>query len=315
MIPYANQQPKEKHPSGTHEYLQKHAISGCWKGVEGEDGSALMVGNGELAVKNIRVTRVASAEKQTGSDSTITVDVCHVDKEVEIRASAPKDKAIERVESRETTVDTSDNTAADVSGESDNSAVAVLHESDYPVLEQSDHARVDSLGNPYNGTLDTDGELDETMAELGKSDSMTVDAVGESNNKTLDVLVEADKATDVLGESVAIDVRDAAEVDPTTFDYDMMDLDTAEGKNSVEVDGVEMFGGGDSIEAAATLSTLSQHNIPPSFDNLGGWQVVNRPRTPLPDGRERWGAAKSKLSTRIDRKELLDGWDWVFQKK
>ena len=283
--------------------------------MEDENSSALMGGNKGLAVKDSRVMRAPSVEIQTGSDSTITVDLCHADKEVEVRASALKDKAIETVDSRETTVDTSDNTAVNTSGESDNTAVAALYESDYIVLKQSDHARVGSLRSPYDGTLDADKELDETMAELGKSNNMAVDAVRESNNTTLDALVEADKPTDVLGEPVAIDVLDAAEVDQTAFDYDMMDLDTAVRKGSVEVDGIEMFGVGDSIEAAITLSTLGQYNIPPSFSNLSNWQVVNWPRTALSDGRGGWGAARSKLSTGIDLKELLEGWDWVFQKK
>ena len=207
--------------------------------MEDENSSALMGGNKGLAVKDSRVMRAPSVEIQTGSDSTITVDLCHAYKEVEVRASAPKDKAIEIVDSRETTVDASD-----------------LHESDYIVLEQSDHARVGSLGSPYDGTLDADKELDETMAELGKSNNMAVDAVRESNNTILDALIEADKPTDVLREPVAIDVLDAAEVDQTAFDYDMMDLDTAAGKGSVEVDGIEMFGVGDSIKAAITLSIL-----------------------------------------------------------
>jgi hypothetical protein len=78
---------------------------------------------------------VAFIEKQTGSDSTITVDIYHIDKEVEIRISILKDKVIERIESRKTTVNTSNNTVADISGESDNSVVTVFYKSDYPVLE------------------------------------------------------------------------------------------------------------------------------------------------------------------------------------
>ena len=263
-----------------------------------------------MAVKDSRVMRAPSVEIQTGSDSTITVDLCYTDKEVEVRASVPKDKAIETVDSRETTVDASDNTAANTSGESDNTAVAALHESDYIVLEQSDHARVGSLRSPYDGTLDADKELDETMAELGKSNNMAVDAVRESNNTILDALIEADKPTDVLREPVAIDVLDAAEVDQTAFDYDMMDLDTAVRKGSVEVDGIEMFGVGDSIEAA-TLSTPRPANIPLFFHNRGGWQVVDLPRTLLPDGRGDWVAAQSN----IDQKELLRAWEWVFRRK
>jgi len=46
-----------------------------------------------------------------------------------------KDKVIERVKSRETIINISDNIVANISRELDNSVVAVLHESDYLVLE------------------------------------------------------------------------------------------------------------------------------------------------------------------------------------
>jgi hypothetical protein len=261
------------------------------------EGSVLMGRNGNLAAKNIRVMRAASAEIHTGSDTTITVDLSQDDNEVELCASTLEDKAIEIVE--EAAVDASDNTAAEISR--DNTAVTALLESD--ILE-SNHARVDSLAEPSDTTLYSCGELDETMGEVEKSDNLTVDVAGQWNNKTLDKLVGADKATGQPGESVAIELLDAR--DPTPFDYDM---------KSAEVDGVEMFGVGDSIEAAATLSTLSHANISPSFGNLGGWQIVDLPRTPLPNGRGGSGTAKSKVSTGIDRKELLKGWDWVFRRR
>jgi hypothetical protein len=224
-----------------------------------------------LAIKNIQLIRVASIEKQTGSDSTITVNICHIDKEVEIRTSIPKDKVFERVKSRETIVNTSDNTAADISGKSDNSAVTVFYKSDYPVLKQSDYTRVNSLGNLYNGRLNTDRELDKTIIELGKSNSIIVNTIRESNNKILDILIEADKVIDILGKSVAINIYNTAEVDPITFNYNIMDLDIVKEKNSIEINRVKIFGGSDSIEAAATLSILSQYNIPLSFNNLGNW--------------------------------------------
>jgi hypothetical protein len=91
--------------------------------------------NRGLAVKDSRVVRAPSVEIQTKSDSTIIVDLCHADKEVEVCASAPKDKVIEIANSRETMVDASDNMAANVSRESDNMAVAALHKSDYTILK------------------------------------------------------------------------------------------------------------------------------------------------------------------------------------
>jgi hypothetical protein len=279
-----------------------------------ESDSVLVGGNRELAVEDFQAMKVA--EMDTGSDSTITVDLCHV--EVEVGASV-KRKVIETVESGETTNGTlrSDNKAADVPGESDNTAVAVPDESNHIVLDvlwPSDDAGVDALREPYNATLDADGEPDDAITELRKYDNMTIDAVEESSNEVLNALVESDRMADVLEEPVAIEAFDATEAEPSTFDYDMMDLDTAEGKNSSEVDGAEVFRD-DTIEAAATFYTMSQHSTSPSFVNLDGWQVVNWPSKSFQDSREGWGTASSKLSTGIDRKDLLQRWDWVFQRK
>ena len=56
---------------------------------------------------------------------------------------------------------------------------------------------------------------------------------------------------------MAINIRDVAKVNPITFNYNIIDLDTVEGKNSIEVNRVKIFGGGDLIEVAITLSILS----------------------------------------------------------
>jgi hypothetical protein len=120
-----------------------------------------------------------------------------------------------------------------------------------------DYTRVNSLSNSYNRILNIDRELDETIIELRKSNSIIVDTIRELNNKTLDILIEVDKVIDVLKELVAINIYDIAKVDPITFDYNIMDLDIVEGKNSIEVNRVEIFGGGDLIKVATTLSILS----------------------------------------------------------
>jgi len=85
------------------------------------------------------------------------------------------------------------------------------------------------------------------IVELRKSDSIIVNTIRESNNKILDV----------LRESVAINIYNTAKVDPITFDYNIIDLDIVEGKNSIEVNKVEIFGRSDLIEATITLSILS----------------------------------------------------------
>jgi hypothetical protein len=120
-----------------------------------------------------------------------------------------------------------------------------------------DYTRVNSLSNSHNGTLNIDRELDEIIIELRKSNSIIVNIVRESNNKKLDILIEADKVIDILRELVVINIRDIAKVDPITFDYNIMDLDIVERKNSIEVNRVKIFKGGDLIEAATTLSILS----------------------------------------------------------
>ena len=85
------------------------------------------------------------------------------------------------------------------------------------------------------------------IVELRKSDSIIVNTIRDSNNKILDV----------LRESVAINIYNTAKVDPITFDYNIIDLDIVEGKNSIEVNKVEIFGRSDLIEATITLSILS----------------------------------------------------------
>jgi len=117
--------------------------------------------------------------------------------------------------------------------------------------------RVNLLSNLYNRILNIDRELDETIVELGKFNSIIVNTIRELNNKILDVLIEADKVIDILRELVVINVYNVAKVDPITFNYNIIDLDIVEGKNSVEVNRVEIFRGGDLIEVATTLSILS----------------------------------------------------------
>jgi hypothetical protein len=164
-----------------------------------------------------------------------------------------------------------------------------------------------------------DREPDGTVVELGESDNMTVDAVGESNNEILDAPVESDNATvcvlgdsdnaiDVLQESMAMDVLDKTEVDRTTSEYDVMDLDIPEAKSRVEIEARQ----GESIEAANALYTMIQYPTPQTSRGLGSWQVVNWQRMTHQDDQQGWS---SKLSTGIDLKELLEGWNWVFQRK
>lgn len=61
----------------------------------------------------------------------------------------------------------------------------------------------------------------------------------------------------MLRELVAINILSIIEVDLITFNYNIIDLDLVEGKNSREVDRVEVFKVGDLIEVATTLYIIS----------------------------------------------------------
>jgi hypothetical protein len=292
---------------------------------EDENDSAPVDGDTDSFVEDVQARRVTSVETEVRSDSTITVNQCHVGKEVEVGANVPKDKTIEIVEPQKSAVDAlmeSDYTSVVELRESDGTSVDMPGELNYTsvdALGESDNPSVESLGKLYNAELDLDREPDGTVVEHGESDSMTIDAVGELNNAILDAPMESDNATvhvlgdsdnaiDVLQESIAMDMLDTTEVDPTTSEYDMMDLDIPEAKSTVEMEVRE----GESIEAANALYTMSQYQNLRTSRGLDSWQAVNQPRMTRQDDRQGWG---SKLSTGIDPKELLERWNWVFQRK
>ena len=66
--------------------------------VEDKSDSALVGGDIDSFVKDVWVRRVTFVEMEVRLDSTITVNQCHVGKEVEVVANTPKDKIIETVE-------------------------------------------------------------------------------------------------------------------------------------------------------------------------------------------------------------------------
>src|SRR6266536_1855529 len=84
IILYADLGQKTTHPSGTHEFLMKYAISGCWKEVaEDETDTALVDGDAESVKEGVLAIRVTPVEKEAGPDSTISVDRRHMGKDVE----------------------------------------------------------------------------------------------------------------------------------------------------------------------------------------------------------------------------------------
>ena len=303
MISSADPGRKTTHPSGTHEFLEKHAISGCWKEVAEDESDTALDGDAESVDEGVPVISVIPVEKETGPDSTISVDQCHVGKDDEDGANTPRDKPNETV---------AEKSAVDPLGESDNTPLLQLREPDGTLIDarQLDDATVDAAGDSGNPRVDSpvnDAALDssipdDTIFEFGESDNMTVDVIEESNNTATDIAVGShnttahklggsDNVPDVPGEAMAMDMFGTTEPDPTASEYDMMDFDIPGARNSAQPDVKE----GDSIEAANALYTMSQYHNPLSSEGLGSWQVVNWPK--------------------MDPKELLQSWNWVFQNR
>jgi hypothetical protein len=257
--------------------------------------------------------KVTPVEMEAESCSSITVDLRHVDKEVEVGADAPNEKPIKTVEPPK-------RVAVNALVDPDSTTVNVPRGSDWTTVDalgESGNASVDALGKPSNATLPSDREPYGTTVEPEESDNMNVDAVGESNNTTLDVPLESDNATfqvlgesdnrtDVPGEGMAMGAH-ITEVDPASDD-DMMDLDILEAKSRVGMD----VRGRESIDAASVLCTMSQHS-PQSSGGLGTWQMVNWPKKTCQQGQQEQGPKLVPIG--IDPKELLQGWDWVFQRR
>jgi hypothetical protein len=151
--------------------------------------------------------------------------------------------------------------------ESDSTLVNMPKELNYTsvdALGESDNPSVDLLKKLYNTELDLDRELDGIVVKHRELDSITIDMVGKLNNAILDTLMELDNATvhvlrdldnaiDVLQESIAMDMLDTTEVDPTTSEYNMINLDILKAKSIVKIEVRE----GELIEAANALYTIS----------------------------------------------------------
>ena len=267
---------------------------------EDEIDTALVDGDAESVDEGVPVIGVIPVEKETGPDSTISVDQCHVGNDYEDGANTPRDKPNETV---------AEKSAVDLLGESDNTP---LREPDGTLVDarQLDDATFDAAGSPgnprvyspiNNAALETD-ILDDTIFEFEMFDNTTVEAIEESNNTATDIAVsshdttaqklgDSDNVLDVPGEAMAMDMFGTAEPDPTTSEYDMMDFNILGAKNSTQPDVRE----GESMEAANALYTMSQYHNPLSSEGLGSWQVVNWPK--------------------MDPKELLQSWNLVFQNR
>jgi hypothetical protein len=190
---------KEKDSLGTHEFLEKHAINGCWKVA---NNKSQLTPLGKVAnASNKEIDRVGSRESPGAlgeSDSTLVPGLGAVN-----------------------------STTFNMPNESHYIASDALKLS---------NSNVESLGKLYDITLDPDKELG-SVNELGDSDNSIVDVIGKSNDTTVDVLPESDIttvcATGTPTEAMAMNIVNAIEVDPRTPENDM-DSDLV-GENGMEV--------------------------------------------------------------------------------
>jgi hypothetical protein len=187
----------------------------------------------------------------------------------------------------------------------ESNAIAVnMQEPVYTTPEGCDHSRISPPSILYNSTLDSNRALGDIRVEIGESNDVTVDAIGQSDNAKLDAsdhrLVEALRGLDSAVTAVPMDAL--GEVD-AAFESDGMHLDVSEAKcgGGIEVRGYE------APNAASSLQTVS-HYIPQTSEGLRSWLVVEKPT--CQDGQQGWDSKWTK----IDPKELLEQWDWVFQR-
>jgi hypothetical protein len=272
---------------------------------EDESDTALGDGDAESVEEGVPAISVTPVEKEAGPDSTIWVDQCHVCNDGKDGVNAPADKPIETLAQKSAVNQLvgSDSTPLLQLREPDGT-LAYAGKLDDEIVDaagESGNPGAESPGKAYDAALDS-GMPNDTIFEAGESDNMTVDAIEESNNTTTDIaadshnttahkLGDSDNVPDVPGDAIATEVLGTTEPDSTTSEYDMMDLDIPGRKDRLQPD----FKGGESIEAANTLYTMSQYHNPPSSGGLGSWQVVSWPK--------------------MDPKELLQGWNWVFQNR
>jgi hypothetical protein len=114
------------------------------------------------------------------------------------------------------------------------------------------------LKKPYNITFDTDKEPNNIITKLRKSDDLLVNIVKELNNKTLNILIKSGNIADMFTKLIVINVLNVIKVNLITFNYNIIDLNTAKEKNSIKVDTVKMLVRKDNlIKTAATLFIIS----------------------------------------------------------
>jgi hypothetical protein len=220
-------------------------------------------------------------------DSTVSVGHGHVDNSVEDSTN------IHTVNSIETSAQ---NPGINPLGESDTTR---LGEPDGTSVDAEEWDIIDAAEESGNPKGDSPGKADDTIVVFGESDNMTLDAAEEPNNTTLSSAVQSENMTAKnLGDlNNTLDVPgEAMDLDPTPSGYD---ADPPSVKNRVQPDITEA-----QSMAAEALHMMSQYHDPQSSSGFGSWDAVNRPKVPVQNGRQR-----------IDPKELLNSWNWVFQSR
>ena len=253
---------KDKDPLGAHEFLKKHAISGCWKVAKNKSQSTPLDNDTDSFVRDTREMRMTTIESLVESDRMVTIGQCDIHK-----VANASNKEIDRVGSRESpgALGESDSTLVPGPGEVNSTTFNMPTASDAIELGNSN---VESHGKLYDITLEPD-KAPGSVNELGDSDNSIVDVIGESNDTTVDALPESDitvSTTSTPTEAIEMNIVNAIEVDQRTLESDM-DLDLV-GKNGMEVGEGEM-------EVANILYMTSEYHNPQDLDS---WQVVNRTR-------------------------------------
>ena len=157
-----------------------------------------------------------------------------------------------------------------------------------------------AVNSPGRDTVLDAGLADDTIFESGQLQDMIIETTEGSSDTTSGMAVEShnpmcsnfgdvDIVPGVSSEAMATDNLSTAELDLPTSEYDILtDLDIPGVESRAQVDTEES-------EAFTANSTTTQLPNSISSGNTDTWQVVNWPK--------------------MDPKDLLQSWNWVFQKR
>ncbi|PVH67566.1 hypothetical protein DL98DRAFT_600355 [Cadophora sp. DSE1049] len=295
-------------PSGTHEFLEKQDISGYWKAVAGDTNDAFLDhSETDSADEGVQETSIIP-EKDPEPDSTMSIDQYEIDKYIENGRHLHQDRPREPVIQHSPTAEHS---PVDPLRESENTQLSqpmALDELSVDAREVQDTDATHITREPWNSAAHSPGRdtvldagmADDTTFELGKLQDVIIETTEGSNDTTSDMAVESHNPTSptytnvdivpgVPSEAMVTGNLSTAELDLPTSEYDILtDLDIPGGESRAQVDARES-------EASSAISTMTQHPNSLSSGNSGSWQVVNWPK--------------------MDPKDLLQSWNWVFQNR